>query len=488
MTEFSMTIGGEAVTSRRSFGVANPATEEVFAEAPECSPDQLDAAMAAAQGALPAWSRDPARRNELLLQAAERFDAIAGELNPLLTSEQGKPLSDSAFETSLPGRWLRFCAQVDLQPEVVQEDDVFVARLYRHPVGVVAGISSWNFPLYQAFEKIAPALAAGNTIVLKSSPFTPLTTLVAGRVLGELLPPGVVNVISGGDEIGRLMTTHRTPRMLSFTGSIGTGENVAAAAVHGLKRLKLELGGNDPAIVLDDADVEAVAYKLFWVAFGNCGQICQAVKRVYVHESLHDDLVEALAELARSVKMGDPTADGTQLGPINNARQYERVKELTQEALDAGATAVAGGRAREGKGYFFEPTILTDVTDDLRVVAEEQFGPVLPVLPYSTVDEAIGRANDGPYGISASVWSPDRERALAVADELDVQSVYLNAHLLGGERVPYGGFKSSGVGVANGLAGLLGYTEPRVISEARTWAGVELPTALQGLEEVGVAP
>lgn len=483
MTDYTMTIGGEAVTGADSFPVIDPATEEVIAHAPRCSRDALDRALRAAQGALASWSADGEARRELMLRAADVLDEAAPEVIPLLTAEQGKPLSDAGFEAGLPGRWLRHFAGLELpEEEILQDDEIALSVLVRRPVGVVAAILPWNFPIYQAIEKIAPALRAGNTIVLKPSPHTPLATLLLGERLRELLPPGVLNVVSGPDELGEWMTAHPIPRKIVFTGSVATGKRVASAAAPDLKLVTLELGGNDPAIVLADADVEVIARKIFWCAFGNCGQICNAVKRVYAPASMYDALVEAFAELARSSQVGPGTSPGVQIGPLNNRAQYERVQELTSDALRSGAAAAAGGNALDGPGFFFAPTVLRDLSDGVRVVDEEQFGPVLPVIRYKTIDDAVLRANATHFGLSASVWSADEERAAAVADRLDAGTVGINSHMIGGERIPYGGVKWSGIGVVNGTAGMLGYTVPRVINRARGWEGLELPAALQASE------
>jgi len=321
-------------------------------------------------------------------------------------------------------------------------------------------------PLALAVWKVAPALLAGNTVVLKPSPFTPLTTLRLGELLRDVLPPGVLNVVSGGDELGAWMTSHPVPRKISFTGSIETGKLVAAAAAPDLKRVTLELGGNDPAILLDDADPATVAPALFWGAFANCGQICVAIKRVYVPEKLHEPMVEALAEVARSAKVGNGLEDGTQLGPLNNAPQHERVAELVGDAVGRGARVATGGRAIDGGGYFYEPTILTDLPEGASIVDEEQFGPALPVVPYRDLDEAVARANDTHYGLGASVWSADPDRGGEVARRLECGTAWVNAHMLLPPHQPFGGAKWSGIGVENGPWGLLGFTEIQVIHTA----------------------
>jgi acyl-CoA reductase-like NAD-dependent aldehyde dehydrogenase len=316
-----------------------------------------------------------------------------------------------------------------------------------------------------AVWKIAPALRAGNTVVVKPSPYTPLTTLAFGRLLSRVLPPGVLNVVSGPDPLGAAVVAHPVPRKISFTGSTATGKKVAAAAADDLKRVTLELGGNDPAIVLRDADISQVAERLFWGAFMNNGQVCLAVKRVYAHENVHGQLVEALAGLARSVRVGDGTDEGVQLGPINNRPQFDRVRELVEDALHNGARAAAGGAPLDRAGYFFSPTILDGVSDGIRVVDEEQFGPVLPIISFRDEADAIARANGTNYGLTASVWSADHEHALNIAAQIDSGQVSVNIHG-GGVRphLPFGGHKWSGIGVENGPWGLYGFTEIQVIT------------------------
>jgi acyl-CoA reductase-like NAD-dependent aldehyde dehydrogenase len=327
---------------------------------------------------------------------------------------------------------------------------------------VVAAITPWNFPLILASWKIAPALRAGNTMVLKPSPYTPLATLKMVELLNEVLPPGVLNVVTGGDELGKWMTAHPTPRKVSFTGSVRAGMHVAQSAAPDLKRVTLELGGNDPAILLDDVNVEEVAQKVFAGAFENCGQICSAIQRVYVPEAMHAEVVEVLAAKASALKVGEGTEEGVQMGPINNAPQYERVKELVAEAFAGGATAVTGGGPVDGPGYFFQPTVLDNVHDGSRIVDEEQFGPALPVIPYRHIDEAIDRANATMFGLSGSVWSSDIERASAVADQLECGTSWVNAHLVLQPHQPFGGFKHSGLGVENGPWGLDAFTDIQV--------------------------
>jgi acyl-CoA reductase-like NAD-dependent aldehyde dehydrogenase len=463
MTAPSMTIDGAPARVADTFGVVDPATGAEFARAPECTRDQLDAAMTAATRAGRAWRADEVGRIAGLRAGADALDAHVDELAGLLCAEQGKPLSAARYEVSETARWLRAAADLELPREVVLSDGTVHAETRRRAIGVVAAITPWNYPLLLAGWKIGPALRAGNTVVLKPSPYTPLATLRVGQILNEALPAGVVSVVSGGDALGAWMTSHPAVGKISFTGSVATGKAVMAAAAPGLKRMTLELGGNDAAIVLDDADPETIGKGLFWGAFINCGQICAGIKRIYVPESLHDDLVDVLAERARRVRVGPGTREGVHIGPIQNRPQFDRVRGLVADAQAQGASAAAGGAPIEGPGYFFQPTILTGAREGMRIVDEEQFGPAVPVLTYRDLDDAIERANATPFGLSGSVWSSDVERATAVAEELDCGTAFVNDHLALSPELPFGGSKESGLGVENGHWGLEEFTQLQVV-------------------------
>ena len=477
MSDFVMTIGGDSVPAGESFGVHNPATGDVFAHAPECSRTQLDAAFDSAAKAYPDWKADEAARRAALLKMADVLLASAGEIAPVLTAEQGKPLGEANIEVFAAAIWCQYFANLETPSQTIQDDADALVDVVRRPLGVVAAITPWNFPLTLAFWKIAPALLAGNTMVLKPSPFTPLATLKTAELLRSALPPGVLNVVSGGDDLGAWMTGHPVPRKVSFTGSIETGKKVAQSAAPDLKRVTLELGGNDPAIVLDGTDPAWAAKAIFAAAFNNNGQVCSAIKRVYVPENIYDDVVDALASHASSTKVGDGTEPDSQLGPINNAPQYERVKELVADAISGGAQAVTGGHAMDRPGYFFEPTILAGLTDGTRIVDEEQFGPALPVISYRDVNDAVERANATHFGLSGSVWGPDVDRASEVAGQLECGTAWVNTHLALGPAQPFGGFKWSGIGVENGPWGLAEFSELQVVHRSRSADGLNISTA-----------
>ncbi len=468
MPEFTMTIDGKAVKGSKTVGVINPALGKEFARVPDCTKEELNQAMEAAQRAFPAWSRDLETRRKVLNDCAAALQSPPEGLARMLTQEQGKPLDKAGQEIMGSWFWLQYTAGLQIPLEVLQDSPQGHIEIRRKPLGVVAAITPWNYPLMLAIWKIAPALLAGNTVVIKPSPFTPITTLMLGEILRDIVPPGVLNVISGGDELGAAMTNHPIPRKISFTGSVATGKKVATAAAPDLKRITLELGGNDAAIVLADASVDDVAQKIFWGAFENCGQICSAIKRVYVPQNMYAPMLEKLGELAKGAKVGNGLDAGVQIGPLNNKPQFDRVTELVEDAKSHGAKIVTGGKRMGGEGYFYEPTIVGGISDGVRLVDEEQFGPALPVIPYKDVDDALRRANATHFGLSGSVWSKDPERAAEVAGKLECGSAWVNQHLALGPNLPFGGAKWSGIGVENGPWGLLGFTEIQVLNVARS--------------------
>jgi acyl-CoA reductase-like NAD-dependent aldehyde dehydrogenase len=468
VSDFTMTIDGNSIAGDTSFGVINPATGAVFAQAPACSRAQLDAAMEAASRAFRPWKRDVDARRAALVACAEAIKARVGELAPILTQEQGKPLARAAEELIGAAVWFQYTASLAIPVDVVQDDAKIRIEVRRRPYGVVGAITPWNFPVLLGVWKIAPALLAGNTMVLKPSPYTPLSTLKLGEILRDALPAGVLNIVSGNDQLGAWITGHPAVRKVSFTGSVATGKKVAAACAPDLKRMTLELGGNDAAIVLDDADPQQVAEKLFWGAFSNSGQICSAIKRLYVPERLEQPIVAALAAVANAVKVGDGLQADTQLGPLNNKMQFDRVNELVADAKQAGGHCVTGGAPLAGSGYFIPPTLVTGLAEGSRLVDEEQFGPALPIVTYRDVDDAIERANGTMYGLSGSVWSSNVVRATEVAGQLECGTAWVNQHLAIVPNAPFGGAKWSGIGVENGPWGLLGFTELQTLNISKT--------------------
>ena len=462
--KFQMLVGADLLDGSASFEVLNPATEEVIADVPDATREELDRAVAAARAAFPAWAAvSPDARRAALARLAGVVVANTDALARLLTAEQGKPHREAKAEVQGAAYWLSEVAKLDL-PVTVNEDSPERYSETRHvPLGVVGAIAPWNFPLLLAMFKIGPALLAGNTVVLKPSPFTPLTTLRFASLVKDILPAGVLNVVTGGDAVGPWMTGHPGFDKISFTGSTATGRRVASSAAPPLKRLTLELGGNDAAIVMPDADVEQVAESLFWAAFRNNGQVCIAVKRMYVHEDIYEPLKEALVAYAKSVKVGDGSEQGTQIGPLNNRQQYARVLDLISDAKDKGYKFLLGGEPVDGPGYFVPITILDNPPDDSRIVQEEQFGPVLPLLKFKDVEDVVRRAHASEYCLGGSVWSNDEEKALEIAQRIASGTVWVNeaGHL--SPTAAFGGMKQSGAGVEGGVEGLLEYTNAQTI-------------------------
>lgn len=464
--EYTLTIDGRAADCARRLPVIDPATGTIFAEAPDAGSEQLDQATRAARRAFPGWRDTPGgERRKVLKRAATLLKENVEPLMRLLTREQGKPLAEARAEILGAAYWLS--AMSTIEPPVVNNEDtpdrLSVTR--RVPLGVVAAISPWNYPVLLSMWKIAPALAAGNAVVMKPSPYTPLTMLKIGELLREVLPPGILNVLCGGDELGPLMTGHPGFDKVSFTGSTETGRRVMASAAAGLTRLTLELGGNDPAIVLPDVDVEATAQALFWAAFRNTGQVCVATKRLYVHEAIYERFAQVLVRMAERVRIGNGMADGTELGPVQNAAQYTRVVGLIEDARAQGFDFLCGGATDPAKpGYFLPITIVDNPPEDARVVQEEAFGPILPLLRFADIDDVIARANASPYGLAASVWSNDLDAAQEIALRLEAGTVWINEVQHLSPFQPFAGRKQSGLGIENGLEGLLEYTAAQTIT------------------------
>ncbi|RTR15078.1 aldehyde dehydrogenase family protein [Azospirillum griseum] len=467
MSDFKLLIGGRLVAGDLSMPVVNPATDALLATAPRASAAQLDAAVAAAKDAFPAWSAQPlADRRAAILRLADALNQRAGEFARLLTQEQGKPLAESTAEIAYTEAFLRQSAALDLPVRVVEDSDRRRVELHRRPLGVVGAIIPWNFPLLIVGFKLPLALLAGNTMVIKPAPTTPLTTLRFGELCADTLPPGVVNVVTDANDLGARLSTHPDVRKVTFTGSTETGRKVMAAAASSIKRITLELGGNDAAIVLDDVDPKAVAAKLFAGAFLNAGQVCLAIKRLYVQDRIYDALTAELAGLAEAAVVGDGLDPDVRIGPLQNRAQYEKVLGFLTDAARDG-TIIAGGAVTDRPGYFIRPTIVRDIQDGARLVDEEQFGPILPVIRVTDAEDALRRANASPYGLGASVWSSDPTRAAAVAQRLEAGTVWINTHLDFGPTIPFGGAKQSGIGVEFAEEGLAEFTQLTVINMAR---------------------
>ena len=463
MENLKLLIDGRTVAGEGNIDVMNPATGQRLTSAPSASRAQLDSAVKAARVAFPDW-RDSGieARREALMAVATMLEANSDLLGGLLTQEQGKPLAEAKREANVAALFFRAVARMEM-PVRRQDSAHRKVELRRRPLGVVGAIVPWNFPLVLMALKLPAALLAGNTVVLKPAPTTPLATLKLGELLAEVLPRGVLNVVSGSPELGAWMTEHPDIDKLSFTGSTETGKRVMAGAAGTLKRVTLELGGNDAAIVLEDADPRQIAPLVFASAFQNNGQTCIAIKRLYIHERVHDALCAELATLADKAVVGDGLDPATQFGPLQNEMHYRKVLDMLADGRRHGRI-LAGGTVPQRPGWFLRPTIVTDIADGTQLVDEEQFGPVLPVLRFSSVDDAVARANRSCYGLGASVWSADAERAHAVAERLEAGTVWINKHGDLAPDVPFGGAKQSGLGSELGQNALDEFTQLQVIN------------------------
>lgn len=467
MGPFKLLIDGQLVDGDSTMSVINPANEEVLAECPRASKAQLDQAVAAAKRAFPAWSAKPMDERHAALVAIA--DAIQGDLQNLarlLTQEQGKPLADAMGEIFGAAAFFRYFASLDLPEKIIEDSDARKVVSRRRPLGVVGCIVPWNFPIILMAFKVPAALLSGNTVILKPAATTPLTTLRIAELVKDILPAGVLNVIADANDLGGAITAHPDIRKVSFTGSTETGKKVMAGAAEALKRVTLELGGNDAAIVLEGGDPKELAPKIFSGAFQNSGQVCIAIKRAYVHESIYDAMCDELAKLADAAVMGDGLQQGVTLGPLQNKTQFEKVLGIIESAKADGKVIAGGGRA-DGKGYFIRPTIVRDITDGARLVDEEQFGPVLPVIKFSDGLDAIARANSSDYGLGGSIWSKDLDKAMDLAGRMDTGTVWINKHAELAPNIPFGGAKLSGVGTELGEEGLSEFTQMHVINMAK---------------------
>lgn len=448
--------------------IPDAATRDVIGRAPEHSVEDLDDAIARARAAQPGWeSLGHAKRSALLIAAADAIDANAEALAHLLSREQGKPLNgpNARFELGACSAWLRTNAAIPIESQVLVDDETLHAELVYKAAGVVGAIGPWNWPLMITIWQIGPSLRMGNTVVAKPSEYTPLSVLAMLAVMNDVLPADVLIGVSGDREVGARLASHPDVDKIMFTGSTATGRRIIESSAGNLARLTLELGGNDAGIVLPGTEVSAIAQDLFWGAFINTGQTCAAMKRLYVHDSVYDEVVDALAEIAASVPMGNGLDENNVLGPLQNRAQFDIVSRLVEDAKGRGARVVTGGEAAPELGeLFYRPTIVADIDNDAALVQEEQFGPALPVIRYSDVDEAFAFANAVDVGLGASVWSSDPEAAREAATRMESGTVWINSH--GGlhPMVPFGGVKSSGYGLEFGVEGLKSVAVTQVVS------------------------
>jgi len=464
MPNFELLIDGKMVPGAASLDVINPATEQLAGTCSRASESQLDEAIEAASSAQVAWAATPIEeRRAAVLKVAEIAAAHAPELGAILTSEQGKPLPEAVAEAYGFSMFTQHFAAMEMPVEVLEDSETRRVEVHRTPLGVVGAIIPWNFPLILLGFKLGPALISGNTLVVKPAPTTPLSTLRLAELIKDALPPGVLNVIADANDLGSKISAHPKIRKVSFTGSTATGMKVMSSASSTLKRITLEMGGNDAGLFLPDLDPKEIAPKIFDAAFGNNGQICIALKRAYVHEDIYDDVCNELAAIAKSKKIGDGAEEGVELGPLQNKAQYEKVQAIIADAAEKG-TIIAGGGVPDRPGYFIEPTIVRDIAEGARLVDEEQFGPALPVIKYSDPEEALARINRSSDGLGGSVWSSDAERARELAIRIDSGTVWVNKHADLDPSIPFSGAKQSGIGTELGQEGFEEFTQRRVIN------------------------
>ena len=462
--DYSIIAGKPVRGEGEHIDVINPATAQVLSRINAINPAQFDTAVGAAQAAFPLW-RDlgDGKRTELLLQAADVLEQHADEIATLITLEQGKVLGLAQFEMQGTLAWLRYTAGLHIPVDILEDSDSKRIELHHEPIGVVGSITPWNWPVMIAMWHMVAALKAGNVVINKPSEYTPLSTVRMVEVLNQVLPAGVLQAVVGKGDVGAAFSAHAGIQKMVFTGSTPTGQAIYKSGAAFMRPLTLELGGNDAAIVLPDVNVAEVAAKIYGGAFINGGQTCAALKRLYVHESIYAELTQALADIADAVVLGDGMDANSQLGPVQNKMQFDKVEHYLQDALQHGARVLTQNTAKPAQGYFIRPTIVVDIANAVALVREEQFGPVLPVVSYRSIDEAIDMANDMEFGLGGSVWSQDLAAAQAIAAQMQTGTVWINGHAEVAPHAPFGGWKLSGLGAEFGLDGLLANTRQKAV-------------------------
>ena len=451
-------INGKLLDSGDHFNVLNPADNKIIAQAPIAEADQVEQAVSAAKLAFKTWRLDSKYRKSCIRLCVDRLTANIDQIALLLTLEQGKPLPQALGEVKSAIAKINSSLEQEVPVDTFEtkEKTTFV---FRHPIGVVAGIAPWNYPVSIGVAKMFRPISIGNTVVMKPASVTPLSTLYIAELISDILPPGVLNVITGPGRLGESLVAHPDVRMVTFTGSVPVGKRIAEVAARDLTRVSLELGGNDASIVLADTDLDKYAEDIFWGAFRNSGQICIASKRLYIQEEIYEDLLNRLVKMANSVKIGNGLDNTNSMGPINNLSQLELVEELVADAKSHGGEVLCGGNRLPGDGYFYPPTIISNISEGVRLVDEEQFGPVLPAMKFKDIDEVISRVNRSRLGLAGSVWCGDIKQGQEIAKQIESGMVWVN-HILGSHpKAPFGGMKESGVGREGGNWG------PELMSE-----------------------
>jgi acyl-CoA reductase-like NAD-dependent aldehyde dehydrogenase len=436
----------------------NPANSKPNPEVPISTQEDLDRAVKSARDAFKKWSKTSfAERRAALSAYADAIEANAGSFTKTLTMEQGKPLNQAATEVGMASTWIRSMIEIEIKDNVIEEkDDLKIIQRYT-PIGVAGAIVPWNFPVVLAMGKIVSAIYTGNAVIVKPSPFTPYCDLKLVELATRFFPPGVMQCLSGDDSLGPMFTDHPGIDKISFTGSIATGKRVMASCAKTLKRVTLELGGNDPAIICDDVDIDAIIPKIGILSYLCSSQICMMIKRLYVHEKIYDVFLEKLIAFVKELKVGDGNEADVFFGPVQNKMQYEKAKDLLSSIKTEQLKAALGGSVEDSQGYYIHPTIIDNPPESSRVVQEEPFAPILPIMKWSDEDDVLEKANALETGLGASVWSKDFQRATRMADQLEAGIVWVNSHFDASPKAPFGGHKQSGMGVEWGLSGMLGY-------------------------------
>ncbi|KAK4231436.1 putative potassium-activated aldehyde dehydrogenase [Podospora fimiseda] len=459
-TFYNVIINELTSTAETRHGI-NPSTEEALPPVPLSTQEDVDKAVAAAQAAYPAW-RDLTydERAKYILRYADAIEANLAGIQDILMKEAGKPVQNATQELGFALMHLRQTAGLRLPEDVVEDSEERTATVRYVPIGVGVGIVPWNYPALLGLGKLDAAVLTGNTYIWKPSPYAPYTALKLGELAAKIFPPGVVQVLSGDESLGPLFTAHPSIGKISFTGSSATGKKVMAACAKTLKRVTLELGGNDASIVCDDVDVKQVVQKIGPFSFLHAGQICMEIKRLYVHEKIYDEFLAAMVEVVKTFKVGGAGDAEAFLGPVQNSMQYEKVQDMFSEISKQNWKVALGGdvcSTGKEKGYFFPPTIIDNPPENSRIVVEEPFGPIMPVLKWKDEEDVIRRANNTDMGLGASVWSSDVERAKKIATRLEAGSVWVNSHFELSPSVPFGGHKWSGIGMDWGIVGMKGW-------------------------------
>jgi len=457
-------IGGKLKGSETSVEILNPSTEKTITHCPMASMEDFEIAVASARDIFPSWSKDKKLRISVLNSIAEILIKNIEILATALSMELGLPYSTSVDEVKMASLFFKNRASASDKVETLYDNEKQKVDVVRKPIGVVGAIIPWNAPLMVLSEKVATSMAMGNTVILKTSPLAPLTCLLFAKIISDCVPQGAISIMCGDESVGRGMVNDKRIGMISFTGSTHVGMQIMAEGAKTLKRLSLELGGNDAAIVLPDVQIEKVVSNIFWGAFYRTGQVCTAIKRLYVHGDIYNSFVDALVDKASSATLGGPFDKNVTLGPVSNKSQFDKFNNIVKESINKGGKVACGGKERNREGYFFEPTVVIDVNPDNPLVVKEQFGPAIPIVKYENINDAVKHANRSDYGLGGSVWGADSEKAEAIACQLEAGTVWVNRHAMVSPDIPFGGFKHSGVGRANGSVGLDSYSEIQTVS------------------------